>query len=95
MCLRCLLRGRQTARLSVALYDALAPELGIPPEWREVLEDAALIHDVERDVIVLAEHEGRTISDSARLAPAVSVPDLAAMHAQLDSAAAPPAMPGN
>lgn len=40
------LHGRQTARLAVALFDALAPALDIPPQWREILEDAALIHDV-------------------------------------------------
>jgi len=40
------LHGRQTARLASGLFDALAPELGIPLEWRDVLEDAALVHDV-------------------------------------------------
>lgn len=40
------LHGRQTARLCVALFDALAPVLGVPSEWRDILEDAALVHDV-------------------------------------------------
>lgn len=40
------LHGRQTARLAVALFDALAPDLGLDPQWRDILEDAALIHDV-------------------------------------------------
>lgn len=40
------LHGRQTARLAGTLFDSLAADLGIDPQWRDLLEDAALIHDV-------------------------------------------------
>src|SRR3989442_11289703 len=38
--------GRQVARLALALFDATAGELGMPPAAAELLEYAALLHDV-------------------------------------------------
>jgi exopolyphosphatase/guanosine-5'-triphosphate,3'-diphosphate pyrophosphatase len=38
--------GRQVARLALALFDALAGDLGLPAATRELLEYAALLHDV-------------------------------------------------
>jgi exopolyphosphatase/guanosine-5'-triphosphate,3'-diphosphate pyrophosphatase len=38
--------GRQTARLALALFDATADALDLAPRWRELLEYAALLHDV-------------------------------------------------
>jgi exopolyphosphatase / guanosine-5'-triphosphate,3'-diphosphate pyrophosphatase len=38
--------GRQVARLAMQLYDATAGVLGIPKESRELLEYAALLHDI-------------------------------------------------
>jgi exopolyphosphatase/guanosine-5'-triphosphate,3'-diphosphate pyrophosphatase len=38
--------GRQTARLALALFDATGEALGLGPRWRELLEYAALLHDV-------------------------------------------------
>jgi exopolyphosphatase/guanosine-5'-triphosphate,3'-diphosphate pyrophosphatase len=38
--------GRQVAKLALRLFDATAPVLGLPKESRELLEYAALLHDV-------------------------------------------------
>jgi exopolyphosphatase / guanosine-5'-triphosphate,3'-diphosphate pyrophosphatase len=38
--------GRQVARLALQLYDGTANSLGLPPESRELLEYAALLHDI-------------------------------------------------
>ena len=38
--------GRQVARLALALFDAIAVDLGLPAGTRELLEYAALLHDV-------------------------------------------------
>ncbi len=38
--------GRQVARLALTLFDATATELGLPSHARELLEYAALLHDV-------------------------------------------------
>lgn len=38
--------GRQVARLALTLFDAAAPALGLPDSARELLEYAALLHDV-------------------------------------------------
>jgi exopolyphosphatase/guanosine-5'-triphosphate,3'-diphosphate pyrophosphatase len=38
--------GRQVARLAMALFDSAAPLLGLPPASRELLEYAALLHDI-------------------------------------------------
>jgi exopolyphosphatase/guanosine-5'-triphosphate,3'-diphosphate pyrophosphatase len=38
--------GRQVARLALALFDGTAAELGLPPSARELLEYAALLHDI-------------------------------------------------
>jgi exopolyphosphatase/guanosine-5'-triphosphate,3'-diphosphate pyrophosphatase len=38
--------GRQVARLAVALFDATAGALGLPASGRELLEYAALLHDI-------------------------------------------------
>ncbi len=38
--------GEQVARLAVALFDGLAPALRLPPAARELLEYAALLHDI-------------------------------------------------
>ena len=38
--------GRQVARLALALFDATADELRLPPSAREPLEYAALLHDI-------------------------------------------------
>jgi exopolyphosphatase/guanosine-5'-triphosphate,3'-diphosphate pyrophosphatase len=38
--------GRQTARLAVDLFDGTADALDLAPRWRELLEYAALLHDV-------------------------------------------------
>src|SRR5262249_54468952 len=38
--------GRQVAMLALQLFDALAPDLGLPPSGRELLEHAALLHDI-------------------------------------------------
>jgi exopolyphosphatase / guanosine-5'-triphosphate,3'-diphosphate pyrophosphatase len=38
--------GRQVARLALALFDATAPALGLPAASRELLEYAALLHDI-------------------------------------------------
>jgi len=38
--------GRQVARLALALFDGTAPALGLPAAMRELLEYAALLHDV-------------------------------------------------
>jgi exopolyphosphatase/guanosine-5'-triphosphate,3'-diphosphate pyrophosphatase len=38
--------GRQVAKLALALFDALAPELRLGPRARELLEYAALLHDI-------------------------------------------------
>ncbi len=38
--------GRQVAKLSIQLFDATAGVLGIPKESRELLEYAALLHDI-------------------------------------------------
>jgi exopolyphosphatase / guanosine-5'-triphosphate,3'-diphosphate pyrophosphatase len=38
--------GRQVAKLSLQLFDATAGVLGIPKESRELLEYAALLHDI-------------------------------------------------
>jgi exopolyphosphatase/guanosine-5'-triphosphate,3'-diphosphate pyrophosphatase len=38
--------GRQVARLALALFDGAAPALGLPARARELLEYAALLHDV-------------------------------------------------
>jgi exopolyphosphatase/guanosine-5'-triphosphate,3'-diphosphate pyrophosphatase len=38
--------GRQVARLALALFDALAGDLGLPAATSELLEYAALLHDV-------------------------------------------------
>jgi exopolyphosphatase / guanosine-5'-triphosphate,3'-diphosphate pyrophosphatase len=38
--------GRQVARLALALFDATAGELSLPSHTRELLEYAALLHDV-------------------------------------------------
>jgi len=48
--------GRQTTRLALALHDALGEELGVGTQWREVLEGAALVHDVG-NVIALKGHD--------------------------------------
>ena len=40
------LHGRQVARLSLALFDATAPSLELPDSSRELLEYAALLHDI-------------------------------------------------
>jgi exopolyphosphatase/guanosine-5'-triphosphate,3'-diphosphate pyrophosphatase len=42
--------GRQVARLALALFDATAPKLGLPASARELLEYAALLHDVGHSV---------------------------------------------
>lgn len=38
--------GRQVARLALSLFDATAVELGLPDSSRELLEYAALLHDI-------------------------------------------------
>jgi exopolyphosphatase/guanosine-5'-triphosphate,3'-diphosphate pyrophosphatase len=38
--------GRQVARLGTALFDGLAGTLGLPPASRDLLEYAALLHDI-------------------------------------------------
>ena len=38
--------GRQVARLATTLFDQTAPLLGLPPSSRELLESAALLHDI-------------------------------------------------
>ena len=38
--------GKQVARLSLKLFDATAPVLGLPKSSRELLEFAALLHDI-------------------------------------------------
>lgn len=38
--------GRHTAELATALFDALAGDLRLPPSGRELLEYAALLHDI-------------------------------------------------
>jgi exopolyphosphatase/guanosine-5'-triphosphate,3'-diphosphate pyrophosphatase len=38
--------GRHVAVLALQLFDALAPDLGLPPGSRELLEHAALLHDI-------------------------------------------------
>lgn len=38
--------GRQVARLATALFDGVAPMLNMPPRGRELLEYAALLHDI-------------------------------------------------
>jgi exopolyphosphatase/guanosine-5'-triphosphate,3'-diphosphate pyrophosphatase len=38
--------GRQVARLALRLFDGTADELGLPPQAREILEYAALLHDI-------------------------------------------------
>ena len=38
--------GRQVASLALQLFDALAPDLGLPPNARELLEHAAVLHDI-------------------------------------------------
>ena len=38
--------GRQVARLATALFDGVAPTLGLPAAGRELLEYAALLHDI-------------------------------------------------
>lgn len=38
--------GRQVARLALRLFDATAPVLGLPKNSRELLEYAALLHDI-------------------------------------------------
>jgi len=38
--------GRQVAMLALQLFDTLAPDLGLPPAGRELLEHAALLHDI-------------------------------------------------
>jgi exopolyphosphatase/guanosine-5'-triphosphate,3'-diphosphate pyrophosphatase len=38
--------GRQVATLALELFDTLAPDLGLPPAARELLEHAALLHDI-------------------------------------------------
>jgi exopolyphosphatase/guanosine-5'-triphosphate,3'-diphosphate pyrophosphatase len=38
--------GRQVAALALQLFDALAPDLGLPPNARELLEHAAVLHDI-------------------------------------------------
>lgn len=38
--------GRQVARLAVTLFDALGAQLGLPPASRDLLEYAALLHDI-------------------------------------------------
>jgi exopolyphosphatase/guanosine-5'-triphosphate,3'-diphosphate pyrophosphatase len=40
------MHGRQVARLALALFDATAPALGLSPSSRELLEYAALLHDI-------------------------------------------------
>jgi exopolyphosphatase/guanosine-5'-triphosphate,3'-diphosphate pyrophosphatase len=42
--------GNQTARLAAILFDATAPALGLPAESRELLEHAALLHDIGRAI---------------------------------------------
>src|SRR4030095_2816863 len=38
--------GRHVAMLALQLFDALAPDLGLPPPSRDLLEYAALLHDI-------------------------------------------------
>ncbi|TMA93725.1 MAG: Ppx/GppA family phosphatase [Deltaproteobacteria bacterium] len=38
--------GRHVARLALSLFDAVAPALALPPPARELLEYAALLHDI-------------------------------------------------
>jgi exopolyphosphatase/guanosine-5'-triphosphate,3'-diphosphate pyrophosphatase len=38
--------GRHVAELATALFDGLGPALGLPPVGRELLEYAALLHDI-------------------------------------------------
>jgi exopolyphosphatase/guanosine-5'-triphosphate,3'-diphosphate pyrophosphatase len=38
--------GRHVAMLALQLFDALAPDLGLPPPARELLEHSALLHDI-------------------------------------------------
>jgi exopolyphosphatase/guanosine-5'-triphosphate,3'-diphosphate pyrophosphatase len=38
--------GRQVARLALALFDAVGPQLGLGSELRELLEYGALVHDI-------------------------------------------------
>jgi exopolyphosphatase/guanosine-5'-triphosphate,3'-diphosphate pyrophosphatase len=38
--------GRHVARLAVRLFDALGSDLGLPASARDILEDAALLHDI-------------------------------------------------
>ena len=40
------LHAKQVQRLALRLFDALGPRLGLTPEDRQVLADAALLHDV-------------------------------------------------
>jgi exopolyphosphatase/guanosine-5'-triphosphate,3'-diphosphate pyrophosphatase len=42
--------GRQAARLALCLFDATAETLQLPPESRELLEYAALLHDIGRTI---------------------------------------------
>lgn len=38
--------GRRVAMLAAQLYTALAPDLGLPPESRELVEYAGILHDI-------------------------------------------------
>jgi exopolyphosphatase/guanosine-5'-triphosphate,3'-diphosphate pyrophosphatase len=42
--------GRQVASLALQLFDATASDLGLPPASRELLEGAALMHDIGQNL---------------------------------------------
>ncbi|HEX4802221.1 MAG TPA: Ppx/GppA phosphatase family protein [Myxococcaceae bacterium] len=48
--------GRQAARISLAVFDALRPKLGLPASARSLLEVAALLHDVGNAVSYAKHH---------------------------------------
>ncbi len=44
------LHGQQTARLAIQIFDATAAALDVPPRYRNLLEYAALLHDIGRSI---------------------------------------------
>ncbi len=48
--------GRHVSRLSIRLFEALAPALGLPADSRELLEYASLLHDVGHAIDHDAHH---------------------------------------
>jgi exopolyphosphatase/guanosine-5'-triphosphate,3'-diphosphate pyrophosphatase len=49
--------GEQVARLSLQLFDALAAPFGLDPRARQLLETAALLHDVGYFISYAAHHK--------------------------------------